>query len=188
MSDALSQELLAIIYCLIKPDHSLNVPFTEYLSILLGSETRLLARLSLINRSHKRCELSWQDPVDISVLYSLIVLVLLDVEGLKIVPLVLDGEVESLQAVQDGALVVTLTLRRIAERDKLVVIRLESLVGLLWLSLEDDDHESAHEEGSVDELLGLARAVVEDPIVLVLLILHTRTQRFICGIIYSYLQ
>lgn len=40
----------------------------------------------LLNRSHEGHELTWDNPVDISVLDTLKVLILLDVEGFKVIP------------------------------------------------------------------------------------------------------
>jgi hypothetical protein len=51
------------------------------------------------------------------------------------------------------------------------VVRLEDFISLLRRTLENDNHEAAHEESSVYHLLGLFRcAVVEDPIFIVVLI------------------
>ena len=51
------------------------------------------------------------------------------------------------------------------------MIGLENLVSLLSRTLEDDDHETAHEEGSVHHLLWFFRgAVVEHPVVYIIFV------------------
>lgn len=87
----LSYKLTAVILCLIQSDNSLDVPLLEYVTVLVGSVSRSLARLPTINWSHESCEFSWDDPINITVLDSLIVLILLDIEGLEVVPLLLNS-------------------------------------------------------------------------------------------------
>lgn len=48
------------------------------------------------------------------------------------------------------------------------MVRLEEFPGRLCLHLEDDNHECAHEEGTVSHLVILVAAVVEKSVVFVL--------------------
>lgn len=51
------------------------------------------------------------------------------------------------------------------------MIGLEELVGLVSRALKDYNHETSHEEGSVDHLLRFLRsAVVEDPVISIIFI------------------
>jgi hypothetical protein len=127
----LRQELTTIVLGLIQSDYSLDVPLFEDVSVLLGCIAGPLSGLSAINWSHERGEFARNDPVDVSVLNSLIVLVLLDIECLEIVPPVLDALLEPLKAVKYRALVVALALGGVAEWHKLPVVRFEGVKGFL---------------------------------------------------------
>lgn len=131
MLHTLRQELSAVVLSLIQSDYSLDVPLFEDISVLLRSVAGPLPRLSAVNWSHERGKFARYDPVDVSVLNPLIVLVLLDIECLEIVPPVFDALLESLQAVQYRALIVTLALGGIAERQELPVVRFEGVKGFL---------------------------------------------------------
>lgn len=51
------------------------------------------------------------------------------------------------------------------------MVRLEHLVSLLSRALQDDDHETAHQEGAVHHLLRFfGGAIVEHPVVGVVLV------------------
>jgi len=132
MSHSLRQKLATIVFCFIQSDNSLYVPFFEDITVLVRSEARSLSWLSSINRTHKRGEFSRNNPVDISVLNTLVVLVLLDIESLEIVPLLLDSMFKTLQAMQYGAFVVALSLGGIAEGNKFSLIGAECVIRLLW--------------------------------------------------------
>jgi hypothetical protein len=69
-----------------------------------------LVSVSLLDGSHKRHELAGNNPVEVSILHSLVLLVLLDIESLEVVPLELDGVFQTLQTLQEGALVETIAL------------------------------------------------------------------------------
>jgi hypothetical protein len=127
----LRQKLATIVFSLVQSDYFLDVPFFEDITVLIRSEARSLSRLSAIDRTHKCSKFPWDDPVNITILYALVVLVLLDVEGLEIVPLLLDTMLETLQAVKDCAFVVALALGGIAEWDELTLIGPESVECLL---------------------------------------------------------
>ena len=70
-------------------------------------------------------------------------LVLDHVELVVVVPSQLDGKLQTVQAVLDGALVGASTHGGVAIRRELVVVRLKDLPGVLGRPLEDDDHEGA---------------------------------------------
>jgi hypothetical protein len=81
-------------------------------------------------------------------------LVLLDVEGLVAVPAETHADLKTSEAILDGALVRAGSHRGIAERHKFVMVRGKDLPGIVSTLLEVDNHEAAHEEGSVG-LLGV---------------------------------
>ena len=79
-------------------------------------------------------------------------LVLTSIEGLEVVPSELDGLLEALEAVQDGALVVAVAAASIPKRAQVRTVLLELTESLLSVHLEDNDHERAHQVGGVGEL------------------------------------
>lgn len=149
MLNSLRKELSTIVFRFIESYNSLNVPLLENLAVLIRSKARPLPRFSAINRTHKGSELARNDPIYVSIVYSFIILVFLDIKCLEIVPLEPDTVFESLQAVKDCALVVTVTLGSIAEGDKLIVISPESVKSFLRRALQHDYHEGTHEEGRI---------------------------------------
>ena len=171
VSYSLSQKLATVVFCLIQSDNSLDIPLFEDITVLIRSKARSLSWLSAIYRAHKRREFPRNDPIDISVLNALVVLVLLDIEGLKIVPLLLDTVLETLQAMKNCALVVAFSLGGIAEWDELSMIGPECVICFLWWNFQHNNHERAHEESSISQFIGSVRAVMEYAIVFILVIL-----------------
>jgi hypothetical protein len=153
MCNALSKELPSIILGLIQTNDSLDVPLFEDVTVFFGSKSGSLPWFTSVQRPHECSEFTWNDPIDIAIVYSLVVLVLLDIEGLEVVPFMSDTLFETLKAVKHGALVVAFALGGVAEWHKLVVVRLESLVRLLRAHLQYDHHEGAHEEGRIRQLI-----------------------------------
>jgi len=172
----LRQELTTVILRLIQSNDSLDVPFLEYITVVVRGKTGSLSMLTAVNRAHERGKLSWDNPVYISVLYPLVVFILFDIECFEVVPLVADALLETLEAVKDSALVVAIALGGIAEGNKLIVVRAERVVSFLGGELQDNDHKCTHQECRISEFVFLVRAIMEDPVVLVLIILHIRIQ------------
>ena len=73
-----------------------------------------LVLISLVDRPHESHEPARNNPVHISVFDSLMELVLFDVEGLEFVPLKLDGVLNTLQHLEEGALVAAVALGRVS--------------------------------------------------------------------------
>jgi len=66
--------------------------------------------------SHKSHEFTRNDPVGVTVLDSLVIFILLDIERSEIIPFELYSVLETLQALQQGALIQTITFTRISVR------------------------------------------------------------------------
>ena len=115
MRNVVLLELLSIVLRFIESDDSLDSPFLENVAVLIRSEAGPLAWFALVNRAHEGRKLARDDPVDVSVVHPLVILILLHVEGLEVIPVVLDRLLKSLQAVKDRALIVTLPLRGVSE-------------------------------------------------------------------------
>ena len=128
--------------------------------------TVTLISVSFLYRSHECHEFTRNDPVDVSVLNSLIVLILLDVKRSEIVPLKLNCVLETLKALQHGALVQTIAFTSISIRLEQTVVRSEHIPGFFGCALQDYYHESTHQECPIDHFIGLVgSAVVEDSVI-----------------------
>ena len=149
MPDSSIDELLSVILRLIQSHDFLNVPLSKYVYILFRSESGSLAWLSTIKGSHERSKLARDDPVNVTILNSLIKLIVFHIKCLQIVPIELDAPLESIEAVKDGAMIPTVTLGSISERSNLIMIGSESFPCFFRSLLQDDDHEGAHQEQGV---------------------------------------
>ena len=105
-----------------------------------------------VNWSHEGDELARDDPVEVAVLDLLIMLVLSRIERLEVIPSELDGPLEALKAVQDGALVLAGAPTRIPIRVQVRLVALEQAEGLMGIYLENHDHKGAHKVGRVRDL------------------------------------
>ena len=171
MAYAISNKPISIVFLLIETDHARDLKVFENLNVVLGRVAPSLMPIHIVKRPHKCNELPRNDPVEISVLDSLVLLVFLDVEGLKVVPSKLDCILESLEALQKGALVEAVAFGGISVSLEERVVGLQNLICLLRRTLEDNDHEAAHKESTVDHLVWLLGcAVMEDTILLVVLV------------------
>lgn len=86
MSNSFVFKMLFIVFLLIKSDHPGDINVVEDITILVWMLTILMSGVSGFNWSHESDELSWNDPVEITVFNSLVVLVFLNVESSEIVP------------------------------------------------------------------------------------------------------
>lgn len=94
--DAVLQKVFLVVLLLIQPDDPGNAKLLKYLDVLLGVVTVSLVRVPLLYGTHEGHELAGDDPVDVAVLDTLVVLILLYIESAEIVPLELDGVFEAL--------------------------------------------------------------------------------------------
>ena len=69
-----------------------------------------MVAIASLNRTHESNELAGNNPVEITVFHTLIVLVLLHIEGLEVVPTKLDCALKALQAMEKRAIVETAAL------------------------------------------------------------------------------
>lgn len=140
----------------------------KHLDVVLGAVSPLRLPSWRVKRPHKGNKLVGNDPIQVSILNFLVVLVFLIVKVAEAVPAETDSELEPLQAVEDSALIsARITVASISEGPKLVMVRRESFPDDFGLLLQNHDHEGAHQVGGIDILVVLSRAVVEQLDVLV---------------------
>lgn len=171
MSNIFVSEESLVVFLFVQSDDPLDAELLEDLDVLVRMVAIPLVLVPLLDGAHERHELSRNNPVEIAILNSLVLLILFDVEGLEFVPPELDGILETLEALKKRTLVEAVTLGGVSVGLEQRVVRFQSLISLLGGTLEDDDHETAHQESSIDHLVWLLRgAVVEDTIILVVLV------------------
>ena len=142
MFDAMLRELLLIILGLVEANNHSHTHFFENWDIVLWSERSVF--VSDVKWPRKGDEFTWNNPVQVSVLYLLKVLVLLHVESVVVIPAEHDGVHKALEAMVVRALVGTGTHCRVTIWQKLVVVWLECLPCLFSTLLKDNDHVCSH--------------------------------------------
>lgn len=109
----IDEEPLVVLF-FIQSDNPLDVKFFEDIDVLIGVVAISLVSVSLLDGTHECHELAWDNPVKIAIFYSLVELVLLDVECLELVPPELDGILESLEALKECTLIKAVAFRGIS--------------------------------------------------------------------------
>ena len=172
VSDTFVQERLAVVLLLVEADHPTHTNILENIAVLIGMVAVAVVSVALLNGSHKGDELPRDDHVHVSVFNTLVVLVLFDVESLKVVPAKLHSGLQTLQAVEHSAVEEAVALGGVTVVLKDGHVGLELLMCLLGRHLKDDYAKGAHEESSVDHLVSRVRraAVVEDAVLRVVLV------------------
>ena len=79
-------------------------------------------------------------------------LVLARIECLEIVPSEANCLLQPIQAVRDEAVIIAIATTGVSEWLEVGLVDLELSVGLLWVHLQNDHHEGAHEVGRVRDL------------------------------------
>jgi len=171
MGDAFLNEESFVVLFFVQSHDSLDIKLLEYVDILVRVMSISLVSVSLLNRAHECHEFPGNNPVKIAIFDSLVLLILLDVEGSEVIPFEFDGILESLQALEQSTLVEAVSLRGISVGFEKLLIGLEDLICLFSRALKDDNHETAHEECSINHFLRLFRStVVENPVVSIVLV------------------
>ena len=114
----------------VQSDNFVDSNIVEDISILVWVVPVSVSLITLLNWSHEGNELSWNDPVKITVFDLLVVLILLDIESLEVVPSQLDSELEALEAMQECAVVKAVSLGSISVASEHLVVWLEHIVRL----------------------------------------------------------
>lgn len=153
VSDTLGLEVFFVVLGLIESDDSAHTYIVENITVLVGVVTVSVLLISLLDRAHECDELAGNDPIKVTILDSLVVLILLHVELLEVVPSEFDGVLQTLQTMQQSAVVEAVTFRGISVRFEEACVRPELFMSLLGSHLKDNDHKCSHEESTVDHLV-----------------------------------
>ena len=158
--DAFGYETLRLILRVIQSDYLADFKVLEDVNVRCGGVAIPVVLVAYIYGAHKRHELAGYDPVEVTILYLFVMLVLLDVEGLEVVPAVLKSFLKPLKAVDDLALVIALTLAGIAIVQQFTVVGLKQAKRMLSVEFKDDDHECAHQKARIRHLCWASTACI----------------------------
>ena len=131
MFDSSILEVLLLILLLIQTNDSCNIYVFENINIFVWMVSISLTMISVLDWSHKCDKLAWNDPVKVSILNSLVVFVLFNVEGPKVIPSESYSIFEALKTMEKCAVVEAISFRGISVMFKHMVVWLELLPGLL---------------------------------------------------------
>ena len=177
MGNSFLGEVLLLVFFFIKSYYSLDIKLLENIDVLSWMVSISLISISFFDWSHKGHELSRNDPIEIAVFDSLVCLILLDIESLEIVPVELHCVLKALENLKEGALIETVSFGRIPIWLEQVMVGLEQFIGMFSGNFENDYTERGHQEGAVHHFVRFLRgAVVEDPVVLIILIPEESSQ------------
>lgn len=105
--------------------------------------------IAYIYGAHKSHEFAWYDPVEVTILYFFVMLVLLDIEGLEVIPAVLKSFLKPLKAMNNFAFIIALTFAGISIVQQLAVIVLKKTERMLSIEFKDDYHKCTHQKASI---------------------------------------
>lgn len=143
----------------------------EHLNVIIGSIASLRLASRSIDWPHKSDKLFGDDPIEITILYSFVVLILFIIEIIELVPAQVHCNFQTLQAVEYSALIrAHIAVTRISEGPEHRVIRLESFPDYVSRHFEDNDHEGAHEVGRIRLFVFLERGIMENFVIFVAII------------------
>lgn len=95
--DTLVSKMLLLVFLFVKSNDSLYAELLENRSVFVWVMSVSLIFISLLYWTHESHKLSWYNPIEIAVFDSFIVLILFDIEVLKVVPLKLDSVLKTLK-------------------------------------------------------------------------------------------
>jgi len=126
------------------------------LQVVFGTVSALLGAWLVINGSHESYESIWYDPVQVSVLHLFVVLVLFVVKISKLVPPVADCDLQTLETVENGALVgARVPVAGVPKSPKLFLVGSERLPNNFSRLLQNYNHERPHQERCICLLVKL---------------------------------
>ena len=79
-------KMLFVVFLLIESDDLADSNVLEYFNIFIWVVSISMMSISVLNWSHEGCKLVWDDPVEITIFNTLIVLILLDIECTEVIP------------------------------------------------------------------------------------------------------
>ena len=108
MSYPIPNESLFVVLSLIQSDNMSNTKVSEHLKIVFWTVSSFVD--FVVDRSHEGNELSWNCPIQVTILHFFIIFVLFWVEDAEVVPTQSDSNFESLHTMKYSAIVVAVSV------------------------------------------------------------------------------
>jgi len=124
-------KMLFIIFLFVKSNYPGDINIVKDITILVWMLAILMSGISGFDWTHKSDELSWDDPIQITVFNSLVVLVLFHVESFEIVPVEFNCVFQSLEDLKQRTVVEAVTFGCISVMLKKLVVWLELFEGII---------------------------------------------------------
>ena len=148
MIDSILREFSSVVLSLIQADNVRDSEVAEDLQIIFWLVTSSVGP-DLVNGTHECDELARKNPVEITILDFLVVLVLFVVELPKVIPAMANGDLEPFETVEDRAAVGAVAVAGISERSEASLVGRKSFPRNLSRLSQDHNHEGAHEVRSI---------------------------------------
>ena len=132
----------------------------EYIYIAGSSMPISVDAVTLINWSHEGYELARDDPIEVTILNFLVVLIFFSIECLEIIPSKTKCFLESLKTMKHCAFVKAVTLASISETFETWLVEFELSISNFCVHFEDYNHEGTHEKASICDLGGVSAGTV----------------------------
>ena len=91
MSNSLFSEKCLVVFLFVQSDYAIDPELSEYFNVLIRMVSKPLICISFLNRSHECHKLARNNPIEIAVFDSFVVLVFFYVERAEFIPSELDG-------------------------------------------------------------------------------------------------
>lgn len=131
MSNSFVFKMLFIVFLLIQSDYPRDINVVEDVTILVWVLSVLVSGVSSFNWSHEGYELAWDDPVEITVFDSLIVLVFFNVESSEVIPVEFNCVFQSLENLEKSTIEEAVTFGGISVMFEQLVVWLELFEGIV---------------------------------------------------------
>ncbi len=168
------REFCSIILCFVQADNVCNSKVLKHLQIVFWAVTSTI-RTNLVNWAHKSDKFSWHDPVQIAIFDLFVILILLVVKVSKVVPAMADGDLQTFQAMVNGATIGAVAIAGISERPETCLVWCKSFPSDFGGLAKNHHHEGTHEVGCIGLLVKNVTAVVENFDIFVSLICQNST-------------
>lgn len=124
-------KVIFVIFLIVEPYDSRNIDIFEDFYIFIWVLSISMFGISVFDWTHKCCKLTWNNPIQVSILNSLIIFIFFDVERSEIIPSESDTIFKTLKTMQKGAIVEAVSLGGISKVSEKMMIWLEFFICLI---------------------------------------------------------
>ena len=123
MLDSRLGELLLVVLRLVQPNHQRHSHLLKYGYVIIGSERSVL--VGDVEGTREGDKFTGHSPVQVTIFYFLVMLVLDDIESIVVIPPQFDSQIKTIEAVLVGAFVSTSSHGRISVGREFVMVWFE---------------------------------------------------------------